>query len=353
MGYLRLRLNVWMFLFITIVDHMSMAFSPSSSRVNCNIHRSEVQAPLMDHNLPCHVSFMKMARITPSNRGASKSVSLQGTKEKNFLMDEFTNADGYIINPYEILNVHRNSSREDIKKAYRALSKQFHPDAWSDDMTINGKICNEDELRNEWESIKFAYEILSDRRTKMKYDRHRALNDDFGQTLGKAAVSFMSWGATEIAKGIVKITEQVLGESEASLSSTSDSFKNKDIIDETNENGNSNGNETIAFRSIEKNEISEKSQQALPKIDGDEIALEIKLVSASQLLVEQKQLEKEAEILEEARIAMEKRIKERIEEEARIIEEMRFEKAKKQQEIASNILKSVVAQEIKRKRENM
>ena len=32
-------------------------------------------------------------------------------------------------NPYEILGVSQNASDEDIKRAYRALSRKYHPDA--------------------------------------------------------------------------------------------------------------------------------------------------------------------------------------------------------------------------------
>lgn len=60
-------------------------------------------------------------------------------------------------NYYDILGVDRNSSQDDIKKAYRKLSKQFHPD-------VNP------EGAEKFKDIAEAYGVLSDEQKKARYD---------------------------------------------------------------------------------------------------------------------------------------------------------------------------------------
>ena len=60
--------------------------------------------------------------------------------ETNYLLDEFRTADGYIVDPYQILQVDRNAELGDIKSQYRALSKIYHPDS----------IRHLDKLPGEW-----------------------------------------------------------------------------------------------------------------------------------------------------------------------------------------------------------
>ncbi|GJL62378.1 MAG: chaperone protein DnaJ [Nitrospirales bacterium] len=64
---------------------------------------------------------------------------------------------------YEILGVDRNASEEDIKKAFRKLARQHHPDLQSDDTK---KKAAEELFKEAGE----AYEILSDSERRKKYD---------------------------------------------------------------------------------------------------------------------------------------------------------------------------------------
>lgn len=61
--------------------------------------------------------------------------------------------------PYEILGVSRNASEEDIKKAYKALSRKYHPDA-----NINNP--HKDEAEEKFKEIQQAYQQIMKERTE-------------------------------------------------------------------------------------------------------------------------------------------------------------------------------------------
>ena len=71
-------------------------------------------------------------------------------------------------NYYEILGVSKESTPEEIKKAYRKLSLQYHPDKNPDG-------------EETFKEIAEAYSILSDNEKRAKYDRGgSSLEDLFG-----------------------------------------------------------------------------------------------------------------------------------------------------------------------------
>ena len=62
---------------------------------------------------------------------------------------------------YEVLGVQKGAQPDEIKKAYRKLAKEFHPD----------KNQGDKEAENKFKEISEAYEHLSDADKKAKYDR--------------------------------------------------------------------------------------------------------------------------------------------------------------------------------------
>src|SRR5271155_4758087 len=72
---------------------------------------------------------------------------------------------------YKILGVPRSASQDDIKKAFRKLARQYHPDVAKD------KKGGEEKFKE----INEAYEVLGDPQNRSKYDN---LGVDRGETAG-------------------------------------------------------------------------------------------------------------------------------------------------------------------------
>jgi len=66
------------------------------------------------------------------------------------------------IDYYKVLEIKKDASTDDIKKAYRKLARKYHPD-------LNP---NNDEANKKFQQINEANEVLSDAEKRKKYDRY-------------------------------------------------------------------------------------------------------------------------------------------------------------------------------------
>src|SRR2546421_3801086 len=83
--------------------------------------------------------------------------------------------------PYEVLGVARDASEQEVKKAFRALARELHPDVNSHDPAAEEKFKEAAE----------AYEVLSDGERRATYDRY----GHEGLRTGGYAPNFESFGS--------------------------------------------------------------------------------------------------------------------------------------------------------------
>jgi curved DNA-binding protein len=87
---------------------------------------------------------------------------------------------------YQILNISKSASQDEIKKAYRKLAREYHPDVNPDDPNAEEK----------FKDINEAYQVLSDQEKREKYDRFGSQWKQYQQTGGRAEdFDWSQWAA--------------------------------------------------------------------------------------------------------------------------------------------------------------
>ncbi len=92
---------------------------------------------------------------------------------------------------YEVLGVQKGASDDEIKKAYRRMAKEYHPDLHPGDKEAEAK----------FKEVGEAYEVLSDAQKKARYDQygHAGVDPNFGAGAGGGWGG--AWGGQDIDLG--------------------------------------------------------------------------------------------------------------------------------------------------------
>lgn len=84
-------------------------------------------------------------------------------------------ASGGRMDYYRILNIEKNASQEEIKKAYRKLSRKYHPDNAGE------------QAREQFDRVQEAYGVLGDEEKRAVYDERMRADGPGGRGAEKAA----------------------------------------------------------------------------------------------------------------------------------------------------------------------
>ncbi|OAY73691.1 DnaJ protein ERDJ3B, partial [Ananas comosus] len=116
---------------------------------------------------------------------------------------------------YEVLGVSKGASEEQIKRAYRKLALQYHPD----------KNPGNEEANKKFADINNAYEVLADQEKRKIYDRYgeeglkqfAAGGEGSGMNIQDIFSSFFGGGGGEEEEDVVVKGDDVIVELDATL----------------------------------------------------------------------------------------------------------------------------------------
>ncbi|GKY99429.1 hypothetical protein MPSEU_000897500 [Mayamaea pseudoterrestris] len=187
--------------------------------------------------IPLRSPQHRMQHITPLVRSRSLLMAKSEKVDREYWLGEFSTSTGEVIEPYKVLGVKREATTDEIKHAYRTLSRKYHPDGMRFRTILPGNCNNANDVRDHWERIKLSYEILSRPKMRKRYDRNVFMADP-GAAVQRAAVDAAVKGAvsvgTNIGKGLLQagaFALQQITQKPKRQSCTSNTFKERETTD--------------------------------------------------------------------------------------------------------------------------
>ena len=110
-----------------------------------------------------------------------------------------------MTNLYDTLGVAKNASADEIKKAYRTLAREHHPDSGGDE--------------TKFKEIQGAYDVLSDPEKRRQYDQFGATNG--GSPFGGSGSTLIACGKTGRQARLVELEDRKSTRLNSSHESTS------------------------------------------------------------------------------------------------------------------------------------
>jgi len=118
--------------------------------------------------------FKAAKQIDPSYNGLSQRIHEADREHKKSLRKDY----------YKILEISKDSTEDEIKKAYRKLALKWHPDK-------NGE--SEETMKQaeiKFKDISESYSILSDPTKRKRFDTGADLEEDYGSGYGGGGAGF-------------------------------------------------------------------------------------------------------------------------------------------------------------------